>query len=77
MGARQGRLCPVVNRNAELEKELAEVKAHLAEIRAVLREWLDAIQARKEAQSARGDHYHNRAIARARAAERDPMLPLQ
>ena len=77
MGARQGRLCSVVNRNAELEKELAEVKAHLAEIRAVLREWLDAIQARKEVQSAAVENYHNRAVAHARTAERDPMLPLQ
>jgi hypothetical protein len=58
-----------------LKAELAEVERD--EFRACLRELQCAVQERWAAEQRVAELHRERAIARARAAERDPALPLQ
>jgi chromosome segregation ATPase len=60
-----------------LKRELAETKRERDEFRAAMRELQAAILARQQAEAELAGLYRERAIARARAAERDPAQPLQ
>ena len=56
--------------------ELADLRRELNATRAALDELRAATLARQQAEAALAELYRERAIARARAAERDPALPL-
>ena len=57
--------------------ELAQTRKSLDEVREALRELQAAVLARQKAEAELAALYRERAIARARAAERDPAAPLQ
>jgi len=55
---------------ADLRRELDQARGDLAELR-------DVVLSRQRAEQELASFYRERAIARARAAQRDPALPLQ
>jgi hypothetical protein len=57
--------------------ELADLRCELDECRAALNELRAATLARQHAEAELASLHRERAIARARAAERDPAVPLQ
>ena len=61
---------------AALTSERVALLQERNELRAVLRELQAAVQARWAAEERLADLYRERAIVRARAAERDPAQPL-
>ena len=61
---------------AALRRELVEIKTQRDEARAALAELADAVRARQDAEAKVRALYREREIARARATERDPGLPL-
>jgi hypothetical protein len=67
----------VVAERDALRRELKWTRESLDECRAAMRELRAATLARMKAEEALADLYRERAIARARAAERDPAAPLQ
>jgi hypothetical protein len=60
-----------------LKRELAEMTRSRDEFRTCLRELQCAVQERWAAEQRVAELHRERAIARARAAERDPAAPLQ
>jgi hypothetical protein len=60
-----------------LRWELAQTRKSLDEVREALRELQAAVLARQKAEAELAALYRERAIGRARAAERDPAAPLQ
>jgi hypothetical protein len=66
----------VVAERDRLRWELAQTKQSLHECRSALAELRAAVLARQRAEHALAELYQERAIARARAAERDPNTML-
>jgi hypothetical protein len=66
----------VVNERDHLRWELAQTKQSLHECRSALAELRAAVLARQKAEHALAALYRERAIARARTAERDPTAML-
>jgi hypothetical protein len=73
--ARQQFSAVVVERDA-LKRDLEWTKQSLAEVRDAMRELRAAVLARQQAEAELAGLYRERVIARARAAQRDPALPL-
>ena len=67
----------LIEERAALKRELAWTLQSLHELRADLAELKAAVLARQRVDAELADLYRERAIARARAAERDPAQPLQ
>jgi uncharacterized protein involved in exopolysaccharide biosynthesis len=63
--------------NDALKRQLAWTLHELNDVTDALRELRMAVAARQKAEHALTDLHRERAIARAKAAERDPTLPLQ
>jgi hypothetical protein len=67
----------VVNEHNALQQELTVVKRERDDVIASLRELQAAVQARWQAEARLAYLYRERELARARAAGRDPAMPLQ
>ena len=66
----------IVSERDALKRELAMKNQSLGEVREALRELKAAVLARQRAEAELAALYRERAIARARAVDRDPVTPL-